>query len=333
MEESVSGEGLSKREPQRWVPSPELRRWLLIGACAVVVEACLSAASLSIELSRHEESEGYTISDALDLATILPGILVLLTFLALAREAASVGLWRSSIGVFGSAWLMVGLVYTGTEVVSGKWEILLTLAVGIGMVCLFVIIANRPSGFLQPASAESPPKPSEAEPSEPNAPNAKQRESERPRSEGGGWGWLGTLGTLVFARLLITLVRHLHFDWYVSLSMIVGAVSAGSLLVFLIWFAICKIRLRDKLGVMAAVSGWADLLGAALGLGLAVYWFWVCIQVVVNAQEFPDFYEPKILMPAMAVSGFWIVCDLLVAALFLSVRARFKPDWPAELRP
>ena len=261
MEGSVNRGNLPKREPEGSFPSAELRRWLLIGACAVVVEACLSAAILSIELSRHEESERYTITDALDLATILPAILVLLTFLALAREAASVGLWRSSIGVFGSTWLMVGLVYTGTGVVPGKWEILLTLAVGIGMVCMFVIIASRPSGFLQPASAESPPKLSEAEPSEPNAPNAKQRESERPRSEGGGWGWLGTLGTLVFARLLITLVRHLHFDWYVSLSMIAGAVLAGSLLVFLIWFAICKIRLRDKLGVMAAVSGCADLLG------------------------------------------------------------------------
>ena len=74
-------------------------------------------------------------------------------------------------------------------------------------------------------------------------------------------------------------------------------------------------------------------LGAALGLGLAVYWLWVCIQVVVTGQEFPDFYASKILMPTMAVSSFWVVCDLLVAALFLSVRARFKLDWQMEVNP
>jgi hypothetical protein len=42
----------------------------------------------------------------LDLAVVLPQILILLAFLALGREVRGIGLWSSSIGMFGAMWLM-----------------------------------------------------------------------------------------------------------------------------------------------------------------------------------------------------------------------------------
>ena len=306
-----TSEKLSAGELEAWSPSEKLRLWLLIGAGAVLIEVCLSGTSCWIDFSRHQQPEGFTITDGLDLLCLLPGFLILLAFLALAREAGSLGLWRSSIGLFGSTWLLGALVYSDPEVGPAGLHVVLAVAVGIGAICLFAIVASNPSGFLQPASAESP---------------AKEPESEKSKPKNSGWGCFSVLGAAVLTRLILRGLRRMRVEWFELLCIVGALILVCCFVFFLIWFGISKIRLRRKFGIMAAVSGWADLLGVVLNSALFAYMGWVTIQAVMNEQE-PDFYEPTIRIPEAAVSIYDIGCTVLIGALFLSVRNRAKPEW------
>ena len=305
-----------------WAPSANLRWWLLIGFWAVAVDVCLSAASVSIDLARTKEPQGFTITDGLDWAVILPHIVVLLAFLALAREALSISLWRSSIGVFGSMWLLaVWSVMPSSEAEGfGPWEALATVTLVIGIICIFVLISRRPAAFRQPAAGESPSQERAAKEPESNEPTANQ--PEKPRSEKSKWGCLSIVLAFVAARLLHKLFRHTGLGRGQVEAIATIVIPCCVLLappVFLVWFGISKIRLRHKLGSMAAVSGWADLVSATLGLAAFVFIAVATVQAALREQEL-DWYEPTLRIPTTVESVYDLVWKALFAALFLSVR-------------
>ena len=311
-------------EATPWAPSANLRRWLLIGAWALAVSMCLSAASLSIDLSRTKEPQGFTITEILLWADVLPQILALLAVLALAREVASIGLWRSGIGVWGSGWLFIAMGatgFTGGEDVN-LWDVLIMVAVGVGLVCLFVLVARKPVSFLPPVPVE----PNLQEPAapEPTSDQPSADQTEKPPSRWSPWPWLYGLAVVGAARALRNLFRHIRVNWGV-----VGAFALVvllcclfcSFLTFWAWFGISKIRLRRKLGSMAAVSGWADLVSTGLWAASHVFTTFAIIQATLHDQEL-DLYDPRFRIHTPVVDG----CDLarmgLFAALFLSIRGR-----------
>ena len=168
----------------------------------------------------------------MDLLCLFPGFLILLAFLALAREAGSLGLWRSGIGVFGSMWLLGAVAYSDPVVGPAGLDAVLAVAVGIGVVCLFAIVARNPSGFMQPATAKT---------------LAKESESEKPKSKGSGWGWLSALGAAILIRLVVKGLRRIDVGWFDLLCVVGVLILVCCFVVFSIWFGISKIRLRGKL--------------------------------------------------------------------------------------
>ena len=319
-------EALVSGESQGWVASRNLRLWLLIGALAVLVAICFSGASCWIDFSRHQEPEGLTITDALDWLCVLPQFVILLAFLALARETLSLGLWRSSIGVYGSTWLMTVLVYSEPTAGPGGGYAVLAVAVVLGAICMFAIIARNPASFLQPTATESPAPQPRPDPPDAGQPDTKPAESEKPKSKASGWGCLSTLGAVAIARVVVKGLRRAHVDWFDFLCFAAYFAFLGCFAVFSIWFGICQIRLRRKLGIMAVVSGWADILNVAVYAAYFVYVGWFTISAVMNEQE-PDFFDPRMRIADAATSLYAIACDVLTGALFLSVRSRSKPDW------
>jgi hypothetical protein len=326
-------------DPQRvsiakWAPSADLRRWLLIGVWAVALNVCLSAASLAIDLLRDKEAQGFTVTDGLDWAAVLALIPVLLAFLALGRETPSLGLWRSSIGVFGATWLSQAMsagAFADSES-ADLWEVLTTVAVVVGVVCLFVLVSRKPSSFLQPAPGESPAQePAVEEPAaegtavkepEPNEPGANR--SEKAPSKKRGWGCVTGVLAFTAARFLRKAFRRIDFDWGLVGSIapiVILCCVLCCLLAFLVWFGISKIRLRHKLGSMAAVSGWADLVSAALSLAFYLLVAFAIFQAAVH-QEDPDLYQRTLRIPGTIVDVFDLLWTALLGGLFLSVRGR-----------
>jgi hypothetical protein len=109
----------------------------------------------------------------------------------------------------------------------------------------------------------------------------------------------------------------------------------------LVWFAVAKIRLRGRLGGLAALVGWAELLMLA-ALVLTVTW-WVCDLVRVaqahagNDQALEKAIErsQKQLVNSLTILGLitFLTWSLLTACLFLSLRGRYDPYAEALAEP
>ena len=72
---------------------------------------------------------------------------------------------------------------------------------------------------------------------------------------------------------------------------------------------------------MAAVSGWADLLSAALRAASYLFVAFATIQAALHDQEI-DLYESRFRISTAAVDGFDLVRMGLFAAMLLSIRGR-----------
>jgi hypothetical protein len=90
---------------EQWMPSSSLQRQLGVGAAAALLAGGLYAAGSILGFSDGPH-DGFTAGKGLCFAAILPQFLVMLTFLALAREARSMELRRSCISTFVSSWVL-----------------------------------------------------------------------------------------------------------------------------------------------------------------------------------------------------------------------------------
>jgi hypothetical protein len=93
----------------------------------------------------------------------------------------------------------------------------------------------------------------------------------------------------------------------VVLPMLGGLLAA---LVFRVWFGAALVRLRDRLGGMAAVLGWLELLAAAS---------WLVFRVLLIASDDPSALDRVDTLRSLVAI---VVCDLLLALLFLGLRDR-----------
>jgi hypothetical protein len=125
--------------------------------------------------------------------------------------------------------------------------------------------------------------------------------------------------------LVARLMKNLKGDLTPLLALGLLALAVA----FLIWFAVCKIRLRDQLGTVAARAGWAELLGF-LGCLAAAAWIILeasraLAQPGVNDQVQNQVLEEKgrhlILLAVGAVCS-WTGVTVL---LFQALRRRFEP--------
>lgn len=87
---------VSSREPSR-----RCRHWLLIGMIMLAADLVLGVLATVLEF-RHWGKEGFTPDVVVSYITIVPQILLLTSYLVLAREVGARGLWKSVAGMLGS---------------------------------------------------------------------------------------------------------------------------------------------------------------------------------------------------------------------------------------
>jgi predicted lipid-binding transport protein (Tim44 family) len=193
-----------------------LPRWLLFGAVACLLAAGLDVASL-LAWPTGGPGDGFSAGTVLNLASIVPEVVVLCALLQLAKAAGSAGLRRSSLCLFVTIFLL--------EVLQ-----------------LFVIKS------------------------------------------------LGEAALVVVA--LLTLAGFL------------------AVLGFRIWFGVALIRVRDRLGGVAAVLGWLQLLSAGC---------WLAFRILLVVSDEPGAFDRADMFRGLV--GI-VLTNLLLFLLFLGLRDR-----------
>jgi hypothetical protein len=298
---------LDPAEPQSFAPSFGLHRFLLIGAVAAIFEGCLSAASGAV-MWHEGEAKGFTLSTALDLASILPGTAVLSCYLALARELDHLSLRKSAVGFFACDWLLSLLTLADPAILTRGGMIVVEVCFVASVVGVIVVMFRDASG-----------------------------RSVR--------GMLAGAGVLFFVflkfglKFLIVFARRmgagaLDLATIVQIEMAITLVAAVS---YGIWLAVVKLKLRDKLGAWSAWSGGVELASLLLGLiAVAVILFeFIAGLNQPNAneaavEELAQARAHSVLLLAVVYS---LMSSSLTALLFLSIRGRAIDDWRADFAP
>jgi hypothetical protein len=287
--------------PKPWFPTPSLRGQFLFGVVAVMTSGTLSAVAAVVELGQGQV-QGFTTAHALGLASVVPLAFVWWVYRGVAREVDRYSLSKSSGSVFGAIALLQLLDLTEENVLPDGFDVAVWIMVGIGLIALLGFAFSAQAG-----AAKDP---------------AKQTAS-RAR-----WGGLGVLA-LIFIKVGLKFVvifgaKGPGYHVLISLLLIVCAIG------FSIWFAVCKIRLRYRLGGFAMVVGAAELLGL---IGAVV--FATCFLVKYSEiKQLPGFDEqalkewgaPWWAAFAWTTVGASLGWSALHAILFMTWWTRHDPD-------
>jgi hypothetical protein len=236
-------------------PDPDLAGQLLAGALGALAAGGLAVAATLAESSPNP-APGFTLAHGLAWAALVPLCWVLRAYLALARATESTGLRKSSLCLFGTVVLLNVAELATLDGLGLGWHIAAWAILGIG----FLALVTAP--FVPAGSAETPPG---AE----DTPEAK--ESVGAEESGSAASKTGLVGGLAVA--LVVVFKLTAKSFFVKLLLVrnlgrllskldaemAGAVALAVLVLlgaaFVIWFAASKIRLRDRLGGMAALVG------------------------------------------------------------------------------
>lgn len=327
-----------------WLPSERLRQWAMWGALAAGIDVALLSSGAAADVAQPQAAGGIALSDVLDALVIVPELMVLLALVAVAREIRSLGLWRSSIGYFGSSWLFIPLLFLSDED-DGTQALVAGLVVLVGTIVLLVVVSRKPRVFSEPESvrlkrdehADWPPRRDDmlAEPAgeedrtESAQPAAASEPSATGDTAGRAWGCGTTLAVLTLARLLTRGLRNAKIEWEILVPMAGFGFLLACAAVFAVWFGLAKIRARGKLGTMAVVSGGADLLFvigmlAAITVGLVIL-----LPRILNGEEIED--DAGMTWAVHAITLLEIVARLMTGLLLVAVWRREEDPWDAEL--
>ena len=307
-----------------WIPSQRLRTWLLIGMAALLVDLGLGIGATVLEL-RHWGRDGLTPDVVLSYLAILPQMLISAAYFALAREAASRSLWKSTAGLLASYLLISLLGLAFLEVLTPGWRVAVTVAVALGIVSLLIFMFSKAPRFAQETPA---------------APPADSALEEPEESE--GTGCLVHIAVAAGVLLAKAALRRGNRwfpniglgldDWAAIEFMVLAVVGLG----FAIWFSLAKIGLREKLGGPAVLVGGGELVVLLIHLGMVCAGVGLLVSnLAANPQwddaDFDKLFDPW-LRQATVVSavchGVWV---LLTASLFAALWMRAAPDWREEL--
>jgi hypothetical protein len=104
-----------------------------------------------------------------------------------------------------------------------------------------------------------------------------------------------------------------------ALVLVVPLMLGGVLgvLVSRVWFGVALVRLRGRLGGMAAVLGWLELLAAAS---------WLVFRGLFVASDEPSAFDRADMLRSLVAT---VACNLLLILLFLGLRDRLAVGPPA----
>ena len=314
-----------------WEPSRRCRRWLFIGMIMLAADLVLGVLATALEF-RHWGEEGLTQDVLIAYAAIVPQIVLAFSYLVLAREADARGLWKSVAGLLGSYLLVCLISLVFVDILPNAGNMAVVVAAAVGMLALFgfsisAIPKFREQAGTKPASADQTALPSESEPNE--SPSA------------GNLGWIGGIAIFIVFVVLKGLVRRFIRpafragfavdDW--ALFAFIALIAFG--LTFAVWFAITKIRLRERLGMMACVAGVTEILILLIHIAMAAIIFAVMITEAAAAPQLDDagierLFDPWMKRASLMVAASHVVWILVTLFFFASVRTRFNGDWHEE---
>jgi hypothetical protein len=287
--------------PKPWFPTPSLRRRFLLGVAAVLATGSLSAVAAVLE-QRQGPAQGFTTAHALGLASVVPLAFVWWVYRGVAHELDRYSLSKSSGCVFGALALWQLLDLTDENVLPDGFDVAVWIVVGLGLIALLGFAFSSPAG----AAKES----------------GKQTAS-RAR-----WGGLGVLALIVIKVGLKFVVifgaKGTGYQLLIAVLLMVCAIG------FAIWFAVCKIGLRDRLGGFAMVVGVAELLGL-IGAGVFAACFLTAFFEVKQLPGFDDqalkeWGAPWWAALTWTTVGTSLGWAALHAILFLTWWTRHDPD-------
>jgi hypothetical protein len=300
---------------------PELDGQLQTGTWATLAAGGLAVASCLAELSQGNV-QGITAANGLAWATVVPLGFVLRAYLTLAGRAENEALRRSSQCLFGAILLGLVLDLAMVNTLPLGWRIATWIVYGIGLLALSVMpFADSWQSAEQPAGRP-----------------ASETKAEEIGSRGSRAGVIGGVVAAVvilfkvaakgiFAKVLV--VRWLG-QWLgnVNGGWEVGALGIYLLLgaALLLWFAIAKIRLREKLGGIAALVGWWEI-GMVAGLTALLTWGMASVFSAVQKPGIKDEALERLLdqmghTVLLIGIGTTLVWTALTALLFSAVRSR-----------
>jgi hypothetical protein len=318
-----------------------LRRWLGFGAFAALVAGLLAAGSSALSLAGWQQGALNT-SEFLSLASLLTLGVVLAAYWQVSLQTRTPGLRKSALGLFGV--LVIGELAT-LNISEGNWRwwnIAIWVVLVLATALLLIVVWNLEEIEKEGADGKSdtgPEQKAEAEaaaagtgaPAGSAQQDSKTWHGNNVKAAGVVLAALGTLGLIVLKAFVRVGVRRLMKSMDLNLFeiLVLGALLVLAV-VFLVWFAVVKIRLRKELGVISALAGSVELfmilLGAlALG-GMLLDMFQVLKQAGLNEEAMQAGFEAvaatwsrRTDIGALVVNELWA---LLTAGLFLNCRAR-----------
>jgi hypothetical protein len=339
-----------------WQPAPDLRRPLLLGALSALAAGILGAASGVLSLWEGP-GQRLAVSEMLDWIALVPLLGVLWAYWKVSLAIGSPALRKSALGVFGGLVLFDLLTLVDLADPASWWPVVVWVVTGIGLVVVGIVIFSLEKIEAGVAKADAAPPDSDKPASEQDVPatttragnparpaeeetTVKLEGSDSPsKSKAGCAGLTVGAAVLVVLRILGRVIRLRKFG-----GRIAGAgtviVGAGGLVVlaacalmevgFWIWFAVCKIRQRGKLGNLAILVGTVELL-LLLGAAGMLAWLMVdVVQTVLQPGAADDAVEgvgarwqPTLALATLAANGLWAG---VTALLFLRLRQRTPAD-------
>ncbi len=243
-----------------WALTPAQRQRLGVGIWAALIFGGLT---LVASLTHRLGDQGVTLSLALEWAALVPFIWMALVYVTLADRVESSGLRKSALGAFGVFALGELLTVADLPVAPGWLRFGAWAVLAIGLVVLLGYVfssskAKKPAGTMKSVDGETAAVPADTEELPSTASKA---------------GCTGVLAGVAF------IVIKLGRPWLVHVGIksirievlqgLVGLGLLGALVGFVVWFAVSKIRFRERLGDVAALVGWAELL-LLLAVGIIV---------------------------------------------------------------
>jgi hypothetical protein len=315
-----------------WVPSPALSRTLWIGTLATVLTGGLYVARAAIVVFDGPKHE-FSVSSALAWAAMLPAIWIVTTYTALGREVGSPAIGRSVQCLFVSTLMLRLYDLALFKMFIPPVQALLWIFVicGIGGVIIWTFISGS-DGSAQPPETEK------------KKPNETDKASGATR--------MGAVGALIvgifaafkfFGKALVKVAIFkgiINFFEGLKLSFAFWGMAFLGLLtsMYAIWFAIVKIRARQRLGGLASLLGWTEILRVILLIAFNILF----LSQWIECRQQPGLPQPELdrqaaeLIDRLAREysaiklGLDLVWTALTICLFLSLRGR--RDLEAEYR-
>jgi hypothetical protein len=326
-----------------WQPGSDLRHWLIYGVRGALIAGLFTIAAASLVLAKGPVA-GFGLSDALDLAAMIPFALVIVAYWKVSLAANAPSLRKSALGLYG-LWVLREMVHQGASEGDPPWLVLLLLTVAsLAAIALTVFVWNleriekgnaksvAPPAL--PAAAEKVAEPGSDPPSGPatnseGPPEVKLRPTAPGTNTAKGTAAGGcALALVLFAKTLANL--PLLGGNFLPVVFIVLLIVLVSLAVFFpVWFAIAKLRLGATLGGALVLVGAMEL---ALFLGMIAVegemqfeQYQAAERAGPNAEDrrkaekrVEDAWRPSIAAGSILGWGVW---SGLTAALFLKVRS------------